>query len=63
MDKPVFSSESEMPRFIQEGYEYLGKDGKWHIKDSAPEWAKKEFEEYYARLNPEPDEDGLVIQY
>ena len=54
MDRPVFSGELEMPRFIQEGYEYLGED---------EQWAKKEFEEYYAKLYPEPDEDGVIIQY
>lgn len=63
MDKPVFSGELEMPKFIQEGYEYLGEDGQWHIKDDAPEWAKKEFKEYYAKLNPEPDEDGIITRY
>lgn len=55
---------ADMPpqRFIQEGYEYLGEDGKWHIKDDAPDWAKKEFDEFYAMVNPVPGEDGLAVQ-
>lgn len=51
------------PRFSQEGYDYLGENEKWHIKDDAPEWAKKEFEEYYAKITSEPDEDGVITQY
>ncbi len=57
-----------MPKFEEEGYDYyedsyLGEDGKRHLRDDAPEWAKKEFEDYYAKLHPEPDEDGIIIQY
>lgn len=51
-----------MPRFIQEGYEYLGEDEQWHIRDDAPDWAKKEFEEFYAKIVHIPDEDGLIAQ-
>lgn len=50
------------PKFMREGYEYLGEDGQWHIRDDAPDWAKKEFEEFYAMVNPDPDEDGCIIQ-
>lgn len=32
----------------------------WRIKDDAPEWAKKEFEEYMKAVNPEPDDDGII---
>lgn len=63
MDKPVFSGELEMPQFIKEGYSYLGKDGRRHLRDDAPDWAKKEYKEFYAKLNPEPDEDGVIVQY
>lgn len=62
MENPVFSGELETPRFIQEGYEYLGEDEQWHIRDDAPEWAKKEFKAFYAKINPIPDEDGLIAQ-
>ncbi len=48
----------EMPRFMTEGYDNIGGDEQWHIKDDALEWAKKEFQEFYAKLNPEPDKDG-----
>ena len=50
------------PRFMQEGYEYLDEDGQPRIRDDAPEWAKKEFKEFYAMVNPVADEEGLVIQ-
>lgn len=60
MDEPVLLGELEIPRFIQEGYEYLGEDEQWHIRDDAPDWAKKEFEEFYAKIAP--DEGGLVAQ-
>lgn len=63
MDKIVTAGELIMPRFIKEGYEYIGDDGRWHIKDDAPDWAKKEFEEFYRKLNPTPDENGKIIQY
>lgn len=55
----------DMPpqRFIQEGYEYFGEDGKWHLKEDAPDWAKKEFEEFYAKINPTPNESGMITQY
>ncbi|MCI9141601.1 MAG: hypothetical protein HFH87_03130 [Lachnospiraceae bacterium] len=62
MDEPVFLGELEIPRFIQEGYEYLGEDEQWHIRDDAPYWAKKEFEEFYAKIAHIPGEDGLIAQ-
>ena len=51
MDKLISSGELEKPRFIQEGYEYIGEDEQWHIRDDAPDWAKKELEEFYAKLD------------
>ena len=33
------------------------KDERWKIKDDAPEWAKKEFKEFY---NREADENGII---
>nr|WP_285948118.1 hypothetical protein [Bacteroides intestinalis] len=51
----------EEPRFIQKGYEYFDDNtGKWCIKEDAPEWAKKEFQEFYNHIDPEPDDDGIV---
>lgn len=64
MDNIIMAGcDMQEPRFSQEGYDYIGEDEKWHIRDDAPDWAKKEFEEYYAKLHPEPDGDGFVIQY
>ena len=28
-------------------YCYIGDDEKYHLKDNAPNWAKKEFEDFY----------------
>lgn len=54
----------EEPRFMQEGYEYWDEDAEeWCIKDDAPEWAKKEFKEFYARIQAKPDDNGIVTQY
>lgn len=63
MEQPVIMSELSEPRFMREGYEYLGEDGEWHIKEDAPEWAKKEFEEFYAKLDSSQDENGIITQY
>lgn len=54
----------EEPRYIREGYEYLDKETEeWRIKDDAPDWAKKEFEEFMKKVNPEPDDNGLITHY
>lgn len=68
MNKPVVLSELEMPEFEKAGYDYvkdsyLGEDGKLHLREDAPEWAKREFEEFYAKMNPTPDENGIITQY
>lgn len=44
-------------------YVYIGEDEQRHIKEDAPEWAKKEFEEFMKKVNPEPDEDGIITHY
>ena len=52
------------PRFMEEGWHYFDdKEGKWKIKPDAPEWEKKEAEEFYKKVNPEPDENGIIRQY
>lgn len=48
---------------MKEGYAYIGEDEKWHIKEDAPEWAKKEFIEFFKMVNPSPDEDGVITRY
>lgn len=50
------------PKFMQEGYAYIGEDEQWHIRDDAPKWAKKEFDEFFAMVNPEPDDDDMSVQ-
>ena len=62
MDKLEFFGDMPPQRFIKEGYEYLGKDGEWHVKDEAPEWAKEEFKKFHEMVNPVPDEEGRMIQ-
>jgi hypothetical protein len=53
----------EEPRFMKEGYAFIGEDEKWHIKDDAPDWAKEEFKEFFQMVDPEPDEDGVITNY
>lgn len=62
MNKPAIQGEMIEPRFMKEGYNYIGEDEQWHIRENAPDWAKKEFEEYMAMVNPVPDKDGVVVQ-
>lgn len=38
------------------------KDGS-HIDPSAPEWAKKEFQEYMKLMSGKPDKHGIITQY
>lgn len=53
----------EEPKFMKEGYAYIGEDEQWHIKDDAPKWAKEEFKEFFNMVDPEPDEDGIITKY
>ena len=51
----------EKPRFIEEGWQFFDEQSNaWKLKPDAPEWAKKEFDEFYALVNPKPDENGIV---
>jgi len=40
-------------------------NGENSIKEEAPEWAKKEFEEYQELMSKsgKPDENGMIIDY
>lgn len=51
------------PEFIKEGYAYINEDEQWAIKNDAPDWAKKEFEDFFKSVNPTPDENGVITQY
>ena len=51
------------PQFVKEGWDYIGEDGEWHLKPDAPDWAKIEFETFKKMVNPEPDENGIIIEY
>lgn len=62
MEEIKRSGDMAPPRFMGEGYAYIGEDEQWHIRDDAPDWAKKEFEEFFAMINPGPSEDGIVVQ-
>lgn len=51
---------------MPDGYSYWYIDDateKWCIREDAPEWAKKEFEEYADLLKGEPDEKGMITLY
>lgn len=52
----------KMPQGMK--YWYINeKTEQWQIRDDAPTWAKREFEELQNGVNPKPDEDGVVTQY
>lgn len=58
MGRIATKGDMEEPEFIKQGYEYFDeKNEKWCIKDDAPEWAKKEFAEFY---NDVSDENGIT---
>lgn len=49
------------PRFYLEGWLDEDTEQGWKLKENAPEWAKKEFEDVMQQLNSEPDKDGRVV--
>lgn len=51
------------PKYLDHDYAFIGDDEQWHIKEDAPDWAKKEFDEFMRLASPEPDENGLITQY
>lgn len=53
------------PRFMAEGYAYIDDTTeKWCIKENAPDWAKKEFNEYFnSLLKKEPDDNNIITNY
>lgn len=52
------------PNCIAEGYAYIDDETeKWCIKEDAPDWAKKEFEEFFGLVNSEPDDNNVVTKY
>ncbi len=54
----------EEPKCISEGYAYIDSETEeWCIKDDAPDWAKKEFEEFFQAVNPKPDDNNIVTEY
>lgn len=54
----------EEPRFIREGYAYIdSKTEEWCLKEDAPEWAVKEFEEFFQAVNPKPNDNNIMTVY
>lgn len=54
----------EEPKCIREGYAYINrKTEEWCIKDDAPDWARKEFEEFLQAATPGADDNGIVTAY
>lgn len=52
------------PKFMIEGYAYIDdKTEQWCIKEDAPEWAKKEFDEYFKLLKKEDDDNGVITDF
>lgn len=52
------------PRFVKEGWLDDSKPHEgWKLKENAPEWAKKEFEQFLEDISEEPDEYGRIRIY
>lgn len=52
-----------MPRCIEEGYAFVDDEKEeWVLKADAPDWAVDEFNEFKKKVNPEPDDSGLITQ-
>lgn len=52
----------KMPKGMK--YWYIDKNTEqWKIKDDAPVWARREFEEFQKAINPEQNKEGIVTQY
>lgn len=51
---------------VPKGLEYWQIDDeseKLCIKEDAPEWAKKEFKEFFGLVNPKSDDNGVIVCY
>ena len=52
------------PRCIMEGYAYIDeKTEKWCIKEDAPDWAKKEFSDFFGSVAQKPDDNDIVTAF
>jgi hypothetical protein len=56
-------NDMEEPRFMKEGYSFIGDDEQWHIKSNSPDWVKKEFDQFFKKVNPKPDKNGKITRY
>lgn len=62
MEDISITGELIAPKAIDEGYMFFD-CGHWCIKDDSPDWAKKEYEDFCRKLNPVPDENGIITYY
>ena len=52
----------EEPKGIE--YWYMDeKDEEWKISDDAPDWAKKEFSDFFGSVAQKPDDNDIVTAY
>lgn len=51
----------KMPKFIEQKYYYYDDSGMMRLKPEAPEWAKKEYEEYSKTMQPFKIENGQIV--
>jgi hypothetical protein len=56
-------NDMEEPKFMKEGFAFIGEDEQWHIKSNSPDWVKKEFKEFFKMVDPKPDKDGKITRY
>lgn len=60
MNKKVSVGDIEIPKGVD--YWYIGKNETWCIKEDVPDWAKKEFAEYFNKESEMPDVDIAILE-
>lgn len=54
----------EEPECIKQGYAFVDDETeKWVLKENAPDWAVKEFNEFFGLLASQPDDNGVITKY
>ena len=52
------------PKCIEQGYAYIDDETKeWVLKEDSPDWAVKEFKEFFGLLASQPDDNGITTKY
>ena len=52
------------PKCIEQGYAYIDDETeKWVLKEDAPDWAVKEFNEFFGLVTSPEDDNGIITKY